>query len=128
MSKLAIFGGTPIRSVDFPNRKSMGAEEQAAAKRVIESDILSGFVGAAGNFFNGGNEVRAFEKQWADEYNFKHAISTNSWTTGLQVAIGAIGIEPGDEVICSPYTMSASATTVLFYGGIPVFADIDIDR
>jgi perosamine synthetase len=128
MSKLAIFGGTPIRSDDFLNRKSMGAEEQAAAKRVIESDILSGFVGAAGNFFNGGKEVRAFEKQWADEYNFKHAISTNSWTTGLQVAIGAIGIEPGDEVICSPYTMSASATSVLFYGGIPVFADIDRDR
>lgn len=128
MSKLAIFGGTPIRSFDFPNRKSMGTEEQAAAKRVIESDILSGFVGAAGNFFNGGNEVRAFEKQWAEEYNFKHAISTNSWTTGLQVAIGAIGIEPGDEVICSPYTMSASATSVLFYGGIPVFADIDRDR
>ena len=44
------------------------------------------------------------------------------------VAVGACGIEPGDEVICSPFTMSASATSVLFYGGIPVFADINNDN
>jgi perosamine synthetase len=128
MSKLAILGGSPIRTVDFPNRKSMGNEEIEAAKRVLESDVLSGFVGAAGNFFNGGKEVKKFEQKWAEKYNFKNAISVNSWTTGLQVAVGAVGIEPGDEVICSPYTMSASATAVLFYGGIPIFADIDIDR
>ena len=128
MSKLAILGGSPIRTVDFPNRKSMGSEEIQAATRVLESDVLSGFVGAAGNFFNGGKEVKKFEQQWAEKYSFKNAISVNSWTSGLQVAIGAIGIEPGDEVICSPYTMSASATAILFYGGIPIFADIDKDR
>jgi dTDP-4-amino-4,6-dideoxygalactose transaminase len=128
MSKLAILGGEPIRTIDFPNRKSMGEEEKQAALRVLDSDVLSGFIGAAGNFFNGGTEVRTFEKKWADDYGFKHAISVNSWTTGLQVAVGAIGIEPGDEVICSPYSMSASATVALFYGGIPVFADIDSTR
>jgi dTDP-4-amino-4,6-dideoxygalactose transaminase len=41
--------------------------------------------------------------------------------------VGAVKVEPGDEVIVSPYTMSASATAVLFYGGIPVFADVDPD-
>ena len=128
MSKLAILGGNPVRTTDLPNRKSMGIEEVEAAKRVLDSDILSGFIAAPGKFFNGGTEVRDFEKTWANEYNFKHAISINSWTTGLQVAVGAIGIEPGDEVICSPYTMSASATCVLFYGGIPIFADIERDR
>jgi len=128
MSKLALLGGKQIREVSFPNRISMGGEEKAAALRVLDSDVLSGFVGAAGRFFNGGKEVVSFENQWADEYGFKHAISTNSWTTGLQVAMGAIGIEPGDEVICPPYTMSASATVAMFYGGIPVFADIDADR
>lgn len=125
MSKLAILGGSPVRTHDFPNRVSMGAEEKAAALRVLDSDVLSGFVGAAGNFFNGGKEVVAFEQLWASAYGFKHAISTNSWTTGLQVAMGAVGVEPGDEVICPPYTMSASATAALFYGGIPVFVDID---
>lgn len=128
MSKLAILGGTPIRKNDFPNRVSMGPEEKGAALRVLDSDVLSGFVGAAGQFFNGGTEVRAFETLWSSTYEFKHAISVNSWTTGLQVAVGAAGIEPGDEVICAPYSMSASATAVLFYGGIPIFADIDPRR
>lgn len=128
MSKLAILGGPQVRTREFPNRVSMGEEEKKAAMRVLDSDVLSGFVGAASQFFNGGSEVRTFEKLWATKYGFNNAISTNSWTTGLQVAIGAIGIEPGDEVICPPYTMSASATVALFYGGIPVFADLDPER
>lgn len=128
MSKLAMLGGRPVRTKDFPNRVSMGEEEKKAALRVLDSDILSGFVGAAGKFFNGGQEVVGFENLWASTYGFKNAISVNSWTTGLQVAVGAVGIEPGDEVICPPYTMSASATAVLFYGGIPIFADLDPNR
>ena len=123
-----MLGGKPVRSKDFPNRVSMGSEEKSAAMRVLDSDVLSGFVGADGRFFNGGKEVVDFENLWAQTYGFKHAISTNSWTTGLQTAVGAIGIEPGDEVICSPYSMSASATVVLFYGGIPIFADLDPNR
>ena len=128
MSKLAILGGNPIRTNEFPNRVSMGNEEKQAALRVLDSDVLSGFIGAAGKFFNGGAEVRAFENLWASSFGFKNAISVNSWTTGLQVAVGAIGIEPGDEVICPPFTMSASATAALFYGGIPIFADVDRSR
>lgn len=127
-NNLAILGGSPVRNKKFNNRISMGSEELDAVKRVIKSDILSGFLAAPGKFFNGGKEVRKFEKTWAEMYEFNHAISINSWTAGLQVAIGAIGIEPGDEVICPPFTMSASATCVLFYGGIPIFADIDPNR
>jgi perosamine synthetase len=103
----------------------MGAEELRGVTRVLDSDVLSGFIGAVGSAFNGGPEVRAFEDAWARKFGFAHAISVNSWTSGLMAAVAAIGIEPGDEVICSPYTMSASATSALFYGGIPVFADID---
>lgn len=128
MGKLAILGGTPIRIKEFPNRVSMGSEEKSAALRVLDSDVLSGFIGAAGKFFNGGKEVVEFENLWARTYGFKNAISINSLTTGLQTAVGAIGIEPGDEVICSPYSMSASATAALFYGGIPIFADLDPNR
>jgi len=127
MPKLAILGGDLIRTKDFPNRKSMGQSEVDAATRVIKSDVLSGFIGAAGKYFNGGKEVIGFERLWAETYGFKHAISVNSWTSGLQVATGAIGIEPGDEVICSPYSMSASATVAFMYGGIPLFADLETD-
>ncbi len=123
--KLAILGGEPIRQKPFPNRKTMSQEEIDAATRVINSEVLSGFLAAPGSFFNGGIEVKSFEREWAEKYNFKHAISVNSWTSGLIIAVGAVGIEPGDEVICAPYTMSASATAALFYGGIPVFADLD---
>ena len=128
MARLAILGGDSIRKNDFPNRKSMGQEEIDAATRVLKSDVLSGFIGAAGKYFNGGKEVVSFENLWAKTYGFNHAVSVNSWTTGLQIAVGAVGIEPGDEVICSPYSMSASATVSFMYGGIPVFADLEKDR
>ena len=49
----------------------------------------------------------------------------NSWTSGLHIAIGALDIEPGDEIIVSPWTMCASATTIVNWLAIPIFADID---
>ena len=125
MPELAISGGAPIRSSPFAIRRTMGEAEKQAVIEVMDSDHLSGFFGSPGPQWLGGEKVRAFERKWAERYGFKHAISVNSWTTGLMTAVGAIGISPGDEVIVSPYTMSASATAALFYGGIPVFADVD---
>jgi dTDP-4-amino-4,6-dideoxygalactose transaminase len=52
-------------------------------------------------------------------------VAVNSWTSGLVAAVGAIGIVPGDEVIVTPWTMVATATAILHWNGIPVFADID---
>lgn len=123
-SKAAIIGGEQVRTAPFPERKTMGAAEKAAVLEVMDSDVLSAFVGGAGAYFGGGEKVREFEARWADSYGFQHAVSVNSWTSGLIAAIGACGVGPGDEVICSPYTMSASATCAMFYGGIPVFADV----
>ncbi len=124
-NKPALLGGAPVREKPLETRTTMGEEEKKAAIEVLDSDVLSDFIGGPGKHFLGGKKVREFESMWASEYGFKHAISVNSWTSGLMVAVGAVGIEPGDEVICSPFTMSASATAVMFYGGIPVFADID---
>ncbi len=126
-TKPAILGGAPLRTRPFAKRRTMGDAERQAVIEVLDSDVLSAFIGGAGKFFLGGAKVRAFERAWAGKYGFAHAISVNSWTSGLVATIGAVGIEPGDEVICTPYTMSASATCALFYGGIPVFADIDPD-
>lgn len=123
----AILGGAPVRTNPFPARRTMGEPEKKAVLEVLDSDVLSAFIGGAGKFFLGGEKVRGFEQEWAQKYQFRHAVSVNSWTSGLVTAIGAVGIEPGDEVICSPYTMSASATCALFYGGIPVFADVDAE-
>ena len=105
----------------------MGPLEKKAVMNVMDSDNLSGFFGSPGKKWLGGPKIIEFEEKWAQKYGFRNAISVNSWTSGLIAAVGAIGIEPGDEVIVSPFTMSASVTCVLFYGGIPVFADVDED-
>lgn len=121
----AIIGGTKLIKNPLKSRLTIGDEEKKAVTDVMDTDILSAFIGAPGEKFLGGSKVTEFENFWKKKYNYKHAISVNSWTSGLIISVGALGIEPGDEVICSPYSMSASATSVLFYGGIPVFADID---
>jgi len=125
MPKLAINGGSPIRTELFPAYNTIGKEEEVAVMEVLHSGNLSQYLGAHHPDFFGGPTVRRFEEEWAAAFNCKHAVSVNSNTSGLFTAIGAIGIQPGDEVIVSPYSMSASAIAPLIYGGIPVFADID---
>ncbi len=120
-------GGSPVRSNAFPERSVIGDDEKQAAMKVLDGQVLSGFLAAPGKYFNGGQYLQAFESDWCRDYGFKHAVGVNSWTSGLMAIVGALGIGPGDEVICPPYTMSASSTCVLFYGGIPVFADIEED-
>ena len=124
---LAIKGGTPIRTKLFPAYRPIGEEEKQAAVRVLESGVLSKFLGCWHEDFYGGPEVRAFEAEWAAHFGAKHAITVNTATSALYAAIGAVGVEPGDEVIVSPFTMSASAVAPLVYGAIPVFADIEED-
>jgi perosamine synthetase len=127
MSKLAILGGPKVRTKNFPAYRVIGEEEKQAAARVFESGIFSRFLGCWHEDFYGGPEVQALEKEWAEHFGVKHAIAVNSATSGLYCAVGAAGIEPGDEVIVSPYTMSASAVAPLIYNAIPVFADIEED-
>jgi perosamine synthetase len=104
---------------------SIGQEEADAAARVMASKHLSGFIGRAGDAFLGGPCVRQLETDFRDFFGVAHAVSFNSASTALQAAVAALGIGPGDEVITSPYTMSATATAVLLNCAIPVFADID---
>lgn len=124
-NKLAIYGGTKTINKTFIPYNSIGPEEKNAAVKVIESGVLSKFLGVWSPDFFGGPMVQDFERQCEAFFNVKHAVVVNSWTSGLIAAIGAIGIEPGDEVIVSPWTMSASATAILHWNAIPVFADID---
>ena len=124
-STLALFGGSPISREPWPETNTIGAEEKKAVLSVLDSGVLSGFRASSGDDFSGGPKVRQLESDWADFFGVKHAVSFNSLTSGLFAAIGAVGIGPGDEVIVSPFTMSASATCAIPYGGVPVFADID---
>jgi perosamine synthetase len=123
--KLALLGGSKVINFELNRYNSLGLEEVEAAKLVVESGNLSQFLGCWDPDFYGGPKVREFEQKCQEYFNVKHAITVNSWTSGLIAAIGAIGIEPGDEIIVSPWTMSASATAILHWNAIPVFADIE---
>ena len=125
MNELALNGGTPVRRTPFPPQNTIGAEERDAVLEVLESGVLSGFVAGTDPEHAGGPRVRAAEQAFASRLGAADAVAVNSATTGLQTAIAAANIEPGDEVIVPPFTMSASAATVLLHGAIPVFADID---
>ena len=127
MSILAINGGNKVRTKPFEAYNTIGKEEEEATLRVLRSGKLSTFLGTWHDDFYGGVEVRALEEEWATYFGVRHAISVNSATSGLFCAVGAAGVEPGDEVIASAYTMSASAVAAIVYGAIPVFADIEED-
>ena len=129
-SELALFGGDKVIVDPLVRYNPIGPEELEAASQVIKSGCLSPFLGAwvtdgeFGGFF-GGQKVQEFEGLIKDIYKVSHAVTVNSATSGLVAAVGASGIEPGDEVIVSPWTMSASAMAILWWNAIPVFADIE---
>ncbi len=126
-SPLALHGGPKTIARPLARYNPLGAEEVAAAKAVVESGILSQYYGRWCADFYGGPKVREFESACAAKFGMQRAVTVNSWTSGLIAAVGAIGIEPGDEVITSPWTMCATATSILHWNAIPVFADIEPD-
>lgn len=122
---LALLGGPKVIQHSFKPYNPLGEEELIAATKVLKGGSLSQFVGAWTPNFFGGPKVQEFERSCEAYFGVKHAITFNSWTSGLVAAIGAIGIEPGDEVIVSTITMAASATAILHWNAIPVFADVE---
>jgi len=95
-------------------RPLIGDEEINAVIEVLKSGMLAS-----------GKEVEAFEKEFAQYLGAKHAIAVTTGTAALDVALKALKIGPGDEVITTSFTFIASANAILFQGAKPVFADID---
>lgn len=127
MSKLALLGGEKARKKPFPPHPLFGEEEKDNLLKVLGSGLLSGFVAKNGDAFYGGTYVKELEDNFKNYFNVTHAIAVNSATAGLHAAIAATRVGPSDEVIVTPYTMSASASCILMQNAIPVFADIKED-
>lgn len=92
----------------------IGKEEIKAVNEVLKSGMLAQ-----------GPKVKEFEEKFAKFIGTKFAIATSSGTTALEVALRALGIGAGDEVITTPFTFIASANSILYTGARPVFVDID---
>lgn len=94
------------------------AEEQEAVTRVLLSNKV--------NYWTG-NEGRLFEQEFARWAGSSHAVALTNGTVALDLALNALDIEPGDEVIVTPRTFIASVSTVVNAGATPVFADVDLE-
>src|SRR5439155_5776920 len=88
VSKLAIHGGRPVRTTPFPTYRTIGEEEKRAVAEVLDSGVLSCFVGNWTDEFYGGPRVRKLEREWAQYFGVKHAVTVNSATSGLNAAVG----------------------------------------
>jgi perosamine synthetase len=117
IEKLAIEGGNPVH----------------AGNPIVETDIIEDEeIEAVVKVLKSKKTRRAevaleYEKALADYYGVKHAIAVANGTVSLHIALAAMGIGPGDEVIVTPITFVASDTCVLEQNAIPIFADIDPD-
>lgn len=100
--------------------------ELAAQHAEIEEELLQGFaeVMASGRFVLG-EPVTSFETELAKLCEIRHAISCNSGTDALWLALQALEIGPGDAVLCPAYSFFATAAAIVRVGATPVFADID---
>jgi len=124
-SELAVNGGRKVREFPFPSQNTYGAEEMNAVARVMKGGRLSWYRGNWGPGFYGGPEIQGLEEEWCRRFNVNHAICCNSATSGLFIALGALGICTGTSVIVTPYSMTCSATMPLAWGAEVVFADVE---
>ena len=92
----------------------LGEAEKAALAQVIDA-----------NWITMGDRVRAFEEAFAREHGAADGAAVSSCTAGLHLALAALGVGPGDEVLVPSLSFVATANCVLYVGGEPVFVDID---
>ena len=116
-TKLAIDGGKPVRNTFLPyGRQWIGPEEERKVIEVLRSDWITT-----------GPVTKEFERKFAQYVGARHAVACHTGTAALHLAVSAAGIEPGDEVVTTPFTFAATSNAVLYRGGRPVFADIQSD-
>ena len=115
-TRRAIEGGQPLRKHPFGPWPFFSREEIAEVSRVLESGKV--------NYWTG-DEGRRFEAEFAAFTGCEHAIALANGTVALELALEALDIGPGDEVVVPSRTFIASASCVVMRGATPVMADVD---
>ena len=145
MSELALLGGAPVRRKPFMSRPHVDDNERAALLDCLEQGSFSRFVGSPMGDYRrylamssaeaaeledfwsvlGGHYVRRFEKEFAALHEARFAVCMNSATSAITAGLLALGVGPGDEVVTTPYSFTASATGIHLSGASVRFADVD---
>ncbi len=115
--KPALLGGKPVHTGGWLKWPEWHQEWEAQVLEVLRSGRWS----RAG----GGGQVPEFEKAWAELLGAKRALCTSSGTTALITSLHVMGVDAGDEVIVSPFTINAAYNVILMQRALPVFADTD---
>jgi len=116
--KLAIEGGSPVspQPIGMEHGGVMEEDDIAAAVAVLRCGRLWQY---------SGDEIANFEREAADYVGARHALAVNTGTTNMEMALAAVGVGPGDEVITTPFTFIATSVAILRQNAVPVFIDID---
>ena len=146
-SSLAILGGNPVRVKEFSSKPMVGKEEVNILTKLVNNNQFSKFVGSPipGTYdildkknkelelnnvpsnVLGGEYVRKFEFSWSQITKSDYCISVNSATSGLTTALLALGLNPGSEVITTPFSFTATCAAIIAANYVPIFCDIDPD-
>ena len=114
--QLAIDGGQPVRTKPFPSWPQFDAREERALLDVLHSGKWGVHVGT---------KVKEFENRFAAFQNARFGIAVPNGTLALEMSLRALGIQPGDEIITTPYTFIATSSAILLLGARPVYVDIE---
>ena len=144
---LAILGGEPLRISPFASTPMIDNDELNLVNQLMRKGQFSKFVGSplpgseellhkkssdleirniSPNIL-GGEYVRKFEAEWSKITKADYCISVNSATSGLTTALLALGLDPGSEVITTPFSFSATCAAIVAANCVPIFCDIDPD-
>ena len=118
MSTLALLGGVPVRKSVRKGWPRAEPDDIEAVTSVLKNDSWCRI---------SGKHAKRFEEAFARFQNARYGVAVNSGTSALELGLLALGIQPGDEVIMSPYTFMAGPSSVLVTRGVPVFVDINPD-
>ncbi len=117
MTKLAINGGTPVFTGSFPSWPYWNDEEKQNLLRALE----------AGQWGTLGAEALTFAGEFAQYIGTRYAVCVNTGTQALEMMLRGCEIGYGDDVITTPYTFSATVSSIAWCGAMPVMADVDPD-
>lgn len=125
MNKLALYGGTPVRTKPWVSKymgsEELGTEERARVLRVLEKKRIFRYLPVGIE----DSEAATLENEYKGFLGTNYALAVNSGTSALICALVAAGVGPGDEVIIPAYTWVATAAAVAIVGAVPILAEID---